>query len=106
MTRNDPHALRPLPPTDPASAPSATAVVADDANDANGANGAPTTAGEPASDAAAADADDARVSLAMRVLAWLPLRLWTDCGVCLFWRGAVVGALAAGALATVVSPLL
>lgn len=103
MTRNDPHALRSLPPTDPASAPSATAVVADDANDANG---APTTAGEPASDAAAADADDARVSLAMRVLAWLPLRLWTDCGVCLFWRGAVAGALATGALATVVSTLL
>ena len=97
MTRNDPHALRPLSPTDPASAPSATAVVADDA---------PTAAGEPASDAAAADADDARVSLAMRVLAWLPLRLWTDCGVCLFWRGAVVGALAAGALATAVSALL
>lgn len=97
MTRNDPHALHPLPPTDPASAPSATAVVADDA---------PTAAGEPASDAAAAaDADDARVSLAMRVLAWLPLRLWTDCGVCLFWRGAVVGALAAGVLAAVVSAL-
>lgn len=86
MTRNDPHALRPLPPTDSASASSATPVVASDASDA-----------ERPADASAADADDARVSLAMRVLAWLPLRLWTDCGVCLFWRGAVVGAVAAGA---------
>ena len=41
---------------------------------------------------------DAPMSLSMRVLAWLPLRLWTDCGVCLFWRGAAVGALAAGTL--------
>lgn len=95
MTRNDPHALHPLPPTDSASASSATPVVADDASDA-----------ERPADASAADADDARVSLAMHVLAWLPLRLWTDCGVCLFWRGAVVGALAAGTLATVVSALL
>ena len=103
MTRNDPHALRPLPPTDSASAPSATPVVAGDAGDASDASDA-SDAERPA-DATAADTDDARVSLAMRVLAWLPLRLWTDCGVCLFWRGAVVGAFAAGALAMVVSTL-
>lgn len=99
MTRTEPHALYPLPPTDPASEPPAPTVVADAT-----ASGEPDA--EPASEPAAALADDARVSLAMRVLAWLPLRLWTDCGVCLFWRGAVVGALAVGALATVVSVLV
>jgi hypothetical protein len=26
-----------------------------------------------------------------RILAWLPERLFIDCAVCLFWRGAVVG---------------
>ena len=26
-----------------------------------------------------------------RALAWLPERLFIDCAVCLFWRGAVVG---------------
>jgi hypothetical protein len=90
MTRTAPHALHPLPPTDPAPEPAAPAVA--DA-DAAGIDAASDTRTEPA---AVADPDDAPVSLAMRVLAWLPLRLWTDCGVCLFWRGAVVGALAAG----------
>lgn len=101
MTRNDPHALHALSPTDPASEPHAPTVVADDAITI-------TTSGdaESAPESAAALADDARVNLAMRVLVWLPLRLWTDCGVCLFWRGAVIGALAAGALATVVSVLV
>jgi hypothetical protein len=98
MTRTDPHALHPLPPTDPAPDPAAPAVVADAGIDASG-----HARAEPA---AIADPDDAPVSLAMRVLAWLPLRLWTDCGVCLFWRGAVVGSVATGALALVVSALL
>jgi hypothetical protein len=26
-----------------------------------------------------------------RALAWLPDRLFIDCSVCLFWRGAVIG---------------
>lgn len=98
MTRNDPHALRTLPPTDSASDPHPSAVIAHGATLVSGDESAPESAG--------AIADGAGVSLAMRVLAWLPLRLWTDCGVCLFWRGAVVGALAAGALATAVSALL
>lgn len=101
MTRTEPNELHTLPPTDPAPESPVSAVVADDAIAASGEPDA-----ESASEPAAALADDARVSLAMRVLAWLPLRLWTDCGVCLFWRGAVVGALAAGALATLVTGLM
>jgi hypothetical protein len=89
MTRTDPHALHPLPPTDPAPEPAAPAVVADAGPDA-------TDHAHAHAHAAVADPDDAPVSLAMSALAWLPLRLWTDCGVCLFWRGAVVGAVAAG----------
>ncbi len=95
MTRNDSHELHTLPQTDPAPEPSAPAVLADAGSDASG-ESAPAPVAEPT---------DAPVSFWMRVLAWLPLRLWTDCGVCLFWRGAVVGAFVAGALATVVSVL-
>lgn len=98
MTRTDPHELHTLPPTYPAPKSSAPAVVADAGIDASGASRA-----EPI---AVADPDDAPVSPAMRMLAWLPLRLWTDCGVCLFWRGAVVGAVAACVLVTVASTLL
>jgi hypothetical protein len=97
MTRNDTHELHTLSPTDPATEHHAagTAIVAD-------ADIATSCEPDPES---AADPDDAPVSLAMRVLAWLPLRVWTDCGVCLFWRGAVVGAFVAGVLAMVVSVL-
>jgi hypothetical protein len=98
MTRTDPHALHPLPPTDPAPEPAAPTVA-----DAAGIDAARDAHAEPA---AVANPDDAPVSLAMRVLAWLPLRLWTDCGVCLFWRGAVVGAVAAGAAVSILQAVV
>lgn len=102
MTRNASHELQALPQTDPATEHHATdADIADIADiAASGAVPVPEFATD-----ADADDNDAPVSLTMRVLAWLPLRLWTDCGVCLFWRGVVVGAFVAGVLATVVSVL-
>lgn len=93
MNRMPSHELPSLPQTDPAPGRAAP-------GDAECAAVAGTR--EPAAEHAGQSADapvvDAPMSLSTRVLAWLPLRLWTDCGVCLFWRGAAVGALAAGAL--------